>query len=219
MEIIDNILNTFMENPYSNEYLQHKIYSSHYDPENIIDNSIFSKRIVKRQFEDYKNGKNLTEFIINEDTGHIFAFAMKSLFNKTVLCKIKVGGDQIHSFIIEPDEIAWILDGMPFLFIDVKYHHICLFFYNTDGSELENVYDENIIIYYSFIPSDFIRYESGHACNLKGDEYYISNLNCIAMGPIWRPRMPRATGTQLGTCSKTWTLTIWRPSCISALCR
>ena len=176
MEIIDNTLNNFMNNPYNKEYL------INFDPLNenhLNNNMIFSKEIVAKKVlftNMYSNKYKKTYYIhlINTECLDSYAFAIKSLYKKTVLCKIDIGGCEVQSFIIEPSEIKWIFDGMPFLFNDLEYHEIQLFCYNIDNSIIELSDIQNIIFYYSFLPLNFSKDTGGHLCNINEDQYFIS---------------------------------------------
>ena len=179
MEILNEVLNEFSQNPYKEEYL-----TNLRDDNN--NRTIFSKELSPQSFKrqkyvghNFRIGYNINDPTL--DGKNVQVFAIKSLYKKEVSCILDIGGCIINSFTIEPDEIKWILNGTPLILDEMIHHDIRLLIFNVDETEILLEDCGNIIIYYSFLPSTFIIRTAdtiyGHICYINENTCLVSYSN------------------------------------------
>ena len=146
IEEIDTLLNTFMIDPYN------KIYEDDFNPYlsmNSNENIVYSKR---------KTG-SYNKCIINEHYMDILVFAIKSYFKVPVVCYVVVSNVIWNAFIIQPNQIKWLFNGMPIIFRHLKEEKIILKFrkYSIDGTIIKDIDTENYSfrLYYSLTPLSY----------------------------------------------------------------
>jgi hypothetical protein len=160
---INNVLDEFKLNIYNNNYN--------------IDCDLALKQLANKNIpiifrSIYKNNnKNIT---INRD-GDI-AFAISCDYKEKLLCKLLVFGNEINSFIINPNEIEWLLNGTPLILIALAYHDVKVEFYDLTTNNLVIV--NNISIYNALLPFDTRRYiaQNSQICKLDTNKYFKTDL-------------------------------------------
>lgn len=160
---INNILDEFKLNIYNNNYN--------------IDFYLALKQLANKDVpiifrSIYKNkNKNIT---INRQ-GDI-AFAISCDYKEKLLCKLLVFGNEINSFIINPNEIEWLLNGTPLILIALAYHDVKVEFYDLTTNNLVIV--NNISIYNALLPYDTRVYiaQNSQICKLDTNKYFKTDL-------------------------------------------
>lgn len=160
---VNNLLDEFELNTYNNNYniefdLALKQLASKDVP--IIFRSIYKN-----------NNKNIT---INRDAD--IAFAISCDYKKKLLCKLLVFGNEINSFIINPNEIEWLLNGTPLILIALAYHDVKVEFFDLDTNNLAIV--NNISIYGALLPYSTRKYiaQNSQICKLDTNKYFKIDL-------------------------------------------
>ena len=139
-EFIESTLNKFMMNPYSETFLVNLESINRQNDECVI----FSKKVKS----------NYCIKCRENETKEDFAFAMKSLFDKEVICEVRIGEGKnmtFNTFTIKADTIEWLFNGTPLMLDDLQYNNITLHFFNMDLTALD-IDLKDIIVYCSFLP-------------------------------------------------------------------
>lgn len=159
---INNVLDEFELNTYNNNY------NIEFD---VALKQLASKNIPIIFRSIYKNSNNIT---INRE-GDI-AFAISCDYKEKLLCKLLVFGNEINSFIINPTEIAWLLNGTPLILIALAYHDVKVKFYDLDTNNL--VVINNISIYGALLPYSTRKYiaQNSQICKLDTNKYFKTDL-------------------------------------------
>ena len=160
---INNVLDEFKSNTYNNNYN--------------IDSDLALRQLASKDVpiifrSIYKNERKT--ITINRDSD--IAFAISHDYKETLLCKLFVFGNEINSFIINPNEIEWLLNGTPLILIALAYNDVTVEFYNIDTHDLVIV--NNISVYGALLPYDTRRYiaQNSQICKLYTNKYFKTDL-------------------------------------------
>ena len=161
-EII-NLLDEFKLNAYNNNYN--------------IDSDLALRQLASKNVPIifrtiYKNERKTITIKRDSD----IAFAISYDYKKTLLCKLFVYGNEINSFIMNPNEIGWLLNGTPLILIALAYHDVTVEFYDIATNELVIV--NNISIYGAALPYSTRRYiaQTPLICKLDTNKYFKTDL-------------------------------------------
>ena len=159
---INNVLDEFELNTYNNYNTEIDIALKQLASENI---PVIFRDIYKN------NNSNIT---VNRNCD--IAFAISCDYKEKLLCKLLVFGNEINSFIINPNEIEWLLNGTPLILIALAYHDVKVKFYDLDTNNLVIV--NNISIYGALFSYDTRRYiaQNSQICKLDTNKYFKTDL-------------------------------------------
>jgi hypothetical protein len=166
---INNLLDEFKLNMYNNNYnIDSNLALKQFADKNV--RGAIAYPIIFRSIY-INNNNNIT---INRD-GDI-AFAISCDYKEKLLCKLIIYGNEINSFIINPNEIEWLLNGTPLILIGLAYHDVKVEFYDFNTNNLVIV--NNISIYYAFLTLSTRKdiAQNSQICKLDSNKYFKTDL-------------------------------------------
>jgi hypothetical protein len=91
------------------------------------------------------------QIILSRDIDVIYG--IRHQHGQPLICMLECSGIRFHTFLIEPDEITWVLNGTPVFMCCLNYHNVKLHFRTEDNDD--DVY-ETLDLYGVMLDADIL---------------------------------------------------------------